>query len=86
MTCSCKALTCEGHGIYECRWQIMRRAGWRSPTDEPASESVAQDIAAIRSALDEAGLMFVRTGRDSGYIVCRPGRFEHAKVALALDK
>jgi hypothetical protein len=36
LICECHPLNCEGHDIHECRWQIMRRAGWMTPDETKA--------------------------------------------------
>jgi hypothetical protein len=43
------------------------------------------EIEVLTAALDEAGLIAVWLGKDKAQIVCKPGRFEHAKHALGLD-
>ena len=43
------------------------------------------EIEVLTGALDEAGLIAVWLGTDRAQIVCKPGRFEHAKHALGLD-
>lgn len=58
---------------------------WRSGATE-ALVALANKTAVIETALEDAGLIAVWLGKDKVQIVCRPGRFEHARAALGLEE
>jgi hypothetical protein len=48
MICECAPLQCLGHSVDECRWQIMRDAGWLSPQDREANFQWGHDEGVFR--------------------------------------
>lgn len=60
---------------------------WLVPHDDVKRRiaELQKENEVIRAALELAGLVCVWDGPNKAQIVCAPGRFEHARTALALD-